>query len=186
MVQAALFLDQLFKTLQITDLDEKLIRLDGLDHTIRTFLAIAMDQSQGRLGPFCVVNSMIERSAQRFRSILILIEDRALLILHAHILDQVQYTAQCKRRPPAQWRANSHSVLNTVIRMMDEVIINHNEIPLSHRDTVPPTTACLVRVVLEYVRCYGVDNVGWDCEGEMGIYMQRYNYRWGFDSPKYV
>lgn len=61
MVQAGLFLDQLFKTLQIANLDTRLIRLDGLDHTMRTFLAIAIDQSQGRLGPFCHTNAIIER-----------------------------------------------------------------------------------------------------------------------------
>lgn len=60
--QAAWLLDQVFKTIELTDIDAKLIQLDGLDHTLRTFLTIVMEQSQGKWGKFCTANAILIRS----------------------------------------------------------------------------------------------------------------------------
>jgi hypothetical protein len=46
--QAAWYLDQVFRALNVDDLDKRLVQLDGLDHALRTFLNIIMD-SDGRI-----------------------------------------------------------------------------------------------------------------------------------------
>lgn len=60
--QAAWLLDQVFKTIEVSDINARLIQLDGFDHTLQTFLAIVMDQAEGRWGMFCTANAIIIRS----------------------------------------------------------------------------------------------------------------------------
>lgn len=59
--QAAWLLDQVFKTLELSDIDAKLLQLDGLDHTLRTYLTIVIDQAEGRWGRFCTAIAIVIR-----------------------------------------------------------------------------------------------------------------------------
>lgn len=59
--QATWLLDEVFKTIEMTDADARLNRLDGLDHTLRTVLAVIMNESGGAWGTFCTANGMIIR-----------------------------------------------------------------------------------------------------------------------------
>jgi hypothetical protein len=59
--QAAWLLDQVFKAIELTDIDAKLIQLGGLDSTLRTFLTIVMEQSKGKWGKFCTANAILIR-----------------------------------------------------------------------------------------------------------------------------
>lgn len=59
--QATWFLDQVFKTLGITDADLRYTELDGLDHALRTFLSVVMSQFEGIYPMFCTTCGMIMR-----------------------------------------------------------------------------------------------------------------------------
>lgn len=61
LAQAAWLLDEVFKAIEVTDLDTRLTQLDGLNHTLRTVLAVVMDKDQGAWGSFCAANMMIIR-----------------------------------------------------------------------------------------------------------------------------
>lgn len=61
MAQSALFMDQLFKILQIADLETRLLQLDALDQAMRAFFSTAIELSQTRVGPFSNTYAMIER-----------------------------------------------------------------------------------------------------------------------------
>jgi len=61
MAQAAWLLDEVFKAIEVTDLDARLTQLDGLNHTLRTVLAVVMDKDQGAGGSLCAANMMIMR-----------------------------------------------------------------------------------------------------------------------------
>lgn len=61
LAQATYLLDQIFQTLNEKDLGSRYYRLDGLDHTTRTVLAVIMEQSQGKNGIHCTAIVVILR-----------------------------------------------------------------------------------------------------------------------------
>ncbi|KAJ5785779.1 uncharacterized protein N7503_010991 [Penicillium pulvis] len=61
MAQAVWLLDEVFRAIEVTDLDARLTQLDGLTHTLLTVLAVVMDKDQGAWGSFCAANTMIIR-----------------------------------------------------------------------------------------------------------------------------
>lgn len=61
MAQAVWLLDEVFRAIEVTDLDARLTQLDGLNHTLLTVLAVVMDKDQGSWGSFCAANMMIIR-----------------------------------------------------------------------------------------------------------------------------
>lgn len=60
--QAALLLDRVLRSFQISSLDDRLIHLDGLDTALQTFLTVVLQQSHGEPGPFCGAISLAIRS----------------------------------------------------------------------------------------------------------------------------
>lgn len=60
--QAALLLDQVLKSFQNPNLDDRLVHLDGLDTALQTFLTVVLEQSHGEPGPFCGAIALAIRS----------------------------------------------------------------------------------------------------------------------------
>jgi hypothetical protein len=65
--QAALLLDQVLKSFQTPNLNDRLVHLDGLDAALQTFLTVVLQQSHGKPGPFCGAISLAIRSIPRPR-----------------------------------------------------------------------------------------------------------------------
>jgi len=51
--QAACLVDQVFKTVEIVDIDSRLLQLDGLDTSLQAFLSLVIPQCHSRCGSFC-------------------------------------------------------------------------------------------------------------------------------------
>ncbi|KAJ5577691.1 uncharacterized protein N7459_006655 [Penicillium hispanicum] len=162
--QAAWLLDQVFKILEIPDLDLRLIQLDGLDHTLRSFLAVIMEEARGRWGSFCAANAIIER---------------ALFILHWHILAQVPHMGYCKHKSREQWRESSLAALDTLVTMTKDVTASQDTIPLSLVDILPPSCAYIILASLRHIENAQVKRRGWSAaEKQLRSSLQKFHHRW--------
>lgn len=61
LTQAVRLLDQVLKASEERHVDARLARLERLDYSLRTSLALTMEQSEGRWGLFCTTNAIIFR-----------------------------------------------------------------------------------------------------------------------------
>ncbi|KAJ5263600.1 hypothetical protein N7478_011205 [Penicillium angulare] len=159
--QATWLLDELFKTIEMSDADDRLNRLDGLDHTLRTVLAVIMDQSGGAWGTFCTANGMIIRG---------------LFILHSEIINQVSRMTTCKRKSPDEWMKSSYLALDSFTKMVRDIAVAPNELPFSEIDTLPPSCAFVIQATLLHINDTGGNWNGVREELEMA--KERFNHRW--------
>ncbi|KAJ5524841.1 hypothetical protein N7494_011491 [Penicillium frequentans] len=145
--QAVWLLDEVFRAIEVTDLDARLTQLDGLTHTLLTVLAVVMDKDQGAWGSFCAANTMIIR---------------AIFILHREILHQVAHMSACKRKSPEQWLESSRTALDSITKMVQDIAMSHNGVSVPDLDTLPPSCAFVTRAALLHVDSTGVDGGQWD------------------------
>ncbi|EED24290.1 conserved hypothetical protein [Talaromyces stipitatus ATCC 10500] len=64
-VQGTWLLDQVIKTLDMTDPEARYNQLHGLDHTIQGVLVVILNQSQGKGGIYCTAIRILLRSKER-------------------------------------------------------------------------------------------------------------------------
>ncbi|KAJ5649994.1 uncharacterized protein N7484_003717 [Penicillium longicatenatum] len=174
MAQATWLLDEVFKAMEVTDLDARLTQLDGLDHTLRTVLTVVMNRDQGAWGSFCAANAMII--------------SRALFILHGEILHQVAHMGACKRKSPEQWLNSSRAALDSITKMVQDIAIIHSEVSaLSNLDTLPPSCAFITRAALRHIDGTGLNGDQWDgarTREKLQMSWEKFNHRWNA-VPKY-
>ncbi|KAJ5617965.1 hypothetical protein N7537_003079 [Penicillium hordei] len=127
--QAAWLLDQVFKSLEVQDIDSRLVLLDRLDHAFQTSLALTMEQSQGRWGLFCTANAIMIR----------------------HIIELTAEMTPSQEKSPDQWRDSSYIALETITQMMQDIATSQDDMSLEEMDALPPSRAFVLREALRYV-----------------------------------
>ncbi|KAJ5974384.1 hypothetical protein N7481_011594 [Penicillium waksmanii] len=163
--QAAWLLDQVFKTIELTDIDAKLIQLDGLDHTLRTFLAIVMERSEGKWGKFCTANAILIR---------------ALFTLHWEILTQVQEMTHCRHKSPEEWHKTSSSALDTLVKIMEDIAATQNGHSISVVESLPPSRAYLMRAALRHIEDAEIKSETWEqTKTQLELSLAQFDQRWG-------
>ncbi|KAJ5180735.1 hypothetical protein N7492_003945 [Penicillium capsulatum] len=131
-IQAAWLLDRVFTACQERDLDVRLARLKRLDHALRGYLALTMDQANGRWGLFCTANAMIFR---------------ALFILHGNVIYGTTGVA----------RSSSYVAVETIIQMVQDIAATQHNMSLVDLDTLPPSRAFVFQAALQYLDELGAE-----------------------------
>ncbi|KAK4140139.1 uncharacterized protein C8A04DRAFT_15211 [Dichotomopilus funicola] len=163
--QAALLLDQVLKSFQTPNLDDRLVQLDGLDTALRTFLTVVLEQSHGKPGPFCGAISLAIR---------------ALFTLHLHILDQPRQTVSAKFKSLDQWRGGSRAALDTIIKMVVDIADSHDHVPPERMDSLPPSFCYDVILALRHIHTKPqVDTWLREAEERLQTSLDRFDLRWG-------
>ncbi|KAF7585881.1 hypothetical protein BBP40_009941 [Aspergillus hancockii] len=164
MAQATWLLDDVFQALAEADLDVRLGLFDRLDQALRKLLAVFMEQSQGRWGPFCTANAIIIR---------------ALFIVHYHVIGQTARMSRCQYRSPEQWRESSFAALDTVSRMVEDISTTQNYMSLQAVDTLPPSRAFVIREALQYIDKFSVNRDHWDAaRDQLKASLRMFDHRW--------
>lgn len=152
--QAAYLLDQVFQALEVPDLDSRLIRLDGLDHTLRTFFSVVMDRAEGKWGFFCTANVMTIRLVQFLFAYTRRDADRkyrALYIIHLHILAMLPQMGPCKYKTPGIWNTTSCAALDSLTNMEARTSAIRSEVPMELIDALPPSCIYIMRAARKHI-----------------------------------
>ncbi|KAH8660452.1 hypothetical protein BX600DRAFT_56848 [Xylariales sp. PMI_506] len=167
--QAARLSDTVLKTFEIADLDTRLLQLNGLDTTMRAFLAVLLEQCQTEQGVFC---GAIATSI------------RVLYILHQHILrldpNAVSITAHFKSLE--EWQASSRAALDTATKMVIDIAESHQHIVTTPENAMPPSYAYAVRAALQHIKVRRPSSDdAWlqGAEAQLRASLSKFNQRWG-------
>lgn len=112
-----------------------------------------------------------------------LTENRALIIIHTHILNYVttesNITSEFRPEKRSKYLENSHAAMRTITAMVDEISTTHTSV-LSLVDTIPPSFVCVIREVLRCIQDseFRVDDCI-DVERRLSSALPKFEYRWG-------
>ncbi|KAJ6107745.1 hypothetical protein N7523_009068 [Penicillium sp. IBT 18751x] len=167
--QAAYLLDQVFEALEVPDLGSRLIRLDGLDHTLRTFFSVVMDRAEGKWGFFCSANVMAIRLVKMSSPLHRRDADRknsALYIIHLHVLAVLPQIGLCKYKSPDIWNTTSCAALDSLTKMEAQTATIRSDLPLELIDVLPPSCIYIMRAARQHIENSYDKTKHW-CLGDM-------------------
>ncbi|KAH6617167.1 hypothetical protein F5144DRAFT_585644 [Chaetomium tenue] len=166
--QAALLLDRVLRSFQISSLDDRLVHLDGLDSALQTFLTVVLQQSHGEPGPFCAAISLALR---------------ALFTLHLHILDQPPQPVSAKFKSLDEWCGGSQAALDTITKMVVDIADSHEHVPTERMDSLPPSFCYTVLSALRHIRAKSrADTWLQEAEERLRVSLYRFDFRWGVEA----
>lgn len=108
--------------------------------------------------------------------------DRALFILHWHILSQIAHISSCKHKTPEDWYRHSLAVLDTLVTITKDITTSQRDIPLYLVDILPPSCPYIIISSLRHIENSEFKQQGWDATAtQLRMCLQQYNKRW--DAP---
>ncbi|OKL61552.1 hypothetical protein UA08_03458 [Talaromyces atroroseus] len=162
--QAAWLLDQVFKALDVTEVALRHTQLNGLDHTLRTYLAVIMDQTGGKWNVYCAAIAIIIR---------------ALFILHSYTLNHISEADESMHKPSLDWSSVSHAVLDTITKVVEDIANAQSSITLLLMDMHPPSFAFDIRAALKHIHDFKtMDDEYVAAEKRLRKALELYHHRW--------
>lgn len=177
--QAAWLLDGVRQGLSMTDPDQKRAHLTECDRTLRSFLAVVMQQHEGNYGIFCVPIALTIRSVPPHNPSLISPNDgsnvmgtySALFLLHWHLLD-----SRARDSPKVYDAGNSsHQALDTITKMVIDIATTNEHLPSSQIDHLPPSCLYINRAALQHIHDY--QSV--PADARLHTSLNQFEARWG-------
>lgn len=86
----------------------------------------------------------------------------------------------CDQKPPHEWSKSSHAALDSLTKMMEDIVETQNELRLSDIDTLPPSCASVVQCALRHIDQSGDDGRWSEAKEKFQISCKKFNHRWGF------
>ncbi|XXG99869.1 hypothetical protein Hte_006210 [Hypoxylon texense] len=163
--QAAWLLDQVLNGFKIQSLDSKLSQLKALDNTFQTFLGGLVHQGGGKGSVFCEA---------------IAITIRALFALHTHVTSLPQNFVQSTTPSLEDWSSRSDAALNTVTKMVVDVVDAHDTF-----DLLAPSYAFMIRAALRHIheKSYWRDDSGLlSAEERLRTSLEKFDRHWNADT----